>query len=390
MWLKPGREKSLLRRHPWVYSGAVADVRGGAQKGNTAGLRSSSGEFLGWAAYNPDSQIVARVWSWEEGETIDADYFRRKLEAAFHQRAVLLPGISALRLVHGESDGIPGLVLDQYGDTLVAQFLTAGVEYWREVLADLMMELSGAKYLFERSDVEARRLDGLELRTGVVRGGEPPERITIQENGRAFQVDVRQGHKTGFYLDQRANRQRVADLARGRDVLDCFCYTGGFTVSALAGGANSVLAVDASADALQRAQEHVALNDLPAERVVFQEGDVFHVLRGLRDRRSNFDLIILDPPKFAQTAAQVERAARGYKDINLLAFKLLRPGGLLVTFSCSGGIDADLFQKIIAGAALDAGVEAQIVEKLSQGPDHPVALNFPEGAYLKGLVVRVI
>jgi 23S rRNA (cytosine1962-C5)-methyltransferase len=389
LWLKPGREKSLLRRHPWVFSGAVAQVKGAPGKGETVALRAADGQFLGWAAYNPDSQITARVWSWDEGEAIEAAFFRRKLEGAFTQRESLLPGVQALRLVHAESDGIPGLVLDRYAETLVAQVLTAGVEYWRETLADLAMELSGCSSLYERSDVDARRLDGLEPRTGLWRGVEPPERVMILENGRQFQVDVRQGHKTGFYLDQRRNRQRVAELAGGRQVLDCFCYTGGFTVSALQGGASSVLAVDASAEALRQAEAHVILNQLDPARAAFQEGDVFQVLRGLRDRAAAFDLIVLDPPKFAQSASQVERAARGYKDINLLAFKLLRPGGLLVTFSCSGGIDADLFQKIVAGAALDASVEAQIVEHLHQGSDHPVRLNFPEGAYLKGLVVRI-
>ncbi|MCU0486061.1 MAG: class I SAM-dependent methyltransferase [Anaerolineales bacterium] len=389
MWLKPGREKSLLRRHPWVFSGAVAQVKNDPAKGATVALRAADGAFLGWAAYNPDSQITARVWSWDEAEQIDAAFFRRRLSGAFAMRQALLPGVQAVRLVHAESDGIPGLVLDRYADTLVAQVLTAGVEFWRSTLADLILELSGCSSLYERSDVEARRLDGLELRTGTWRGAEPPERVGIVENGRQYQVDVRQGHKTGFYLDQRLNRQRVAELAAGRQVLDCFCYTGGFTVSALQGGASQVLAVDASAEALSQAAAHVALNQVEAARVVFQEGDVFQVLRGLRDRRSSFDMIILDPPKFAQSASQVERAARGYKDINLLALKLLRPGGLLVTFSCSGGIDADLFQKIVAGAALDAGVEAQIVERLHQGPDHPVALNFPEGAYLKGFVVRI-
>lgn len=388
--LKPGREKSLLRRHPWVFSGAVAQVQGSPALGSTVSVLSAGGEFLGWAAYTPDSQITARVWSWDEEEVVDEAFFRRRISAAIAQRAALLPGVEAVRLVHAESDGIPGFVLDRYGDTLVAQFLAAGAEYWRETLANLSVELIGARTLYERSDVEARRLEGLALQTGLLRGDEPPEALVITENGRKFQVDVRQGHKTGFYLDQRRNRQRVAVLAEGMDVLDCFCYTGGFTVSALAGGARSVLAVDASAEALSLARQNVRLNNLDESRVTFQEGDVFHVLRGLRDRRLSFDMIILDPPKFAQSASQVERAARGYKDINLLALKLIRPGGLLVTFSCSGGIGSELFQKIVAGAALDAGVEAQIVEHLSQGPDHPVALNFPEGAYLKGLVVRVM
>jgi 23S rRNA (cytosine1962-C5)-methyltransferase len=284
-------------------------------------------------------------------------------------------------------------VLDRYADTLVTQILSAGAEHWRNTLADLAMELTGAARLFERSDVDVRELEGLQQRVGVLRGDEPggnqPQaEIIIEEGGLKFAVDVRGGHKTGYYLDQRFNRQRVAAYANGREMLDCFCYDGGFSAFGLAAGATSVTLVDASADALRRAQANIERNTLPLERVEFQEGDVFQLLRKFRDSRRAFDLIVLDPPKFAQTAAQAERAARGYKDINLLAFKLLRPGGILATFSCSGGISAELFQKIVAGAALDAGVEAQILEQLHQAADHPVSLHFPEGAYLKGLIVR--
>ena len=300
-----------------------------------------------------------------------------------------LDRIEALRLVHGESDGLPGLILDRYGGTLVMQCLSSGIEYWQEPLADLLLELTGAKRIYERSDVEVRKLEGLPERKGAMRGGLPPERILIHENDLQFEVDVYGGHKTGFYLDQRLNRAAVGSLAHGCRVLDCFAYTGGFALSALAGGAASVLAVDASTEALELARRNLALNGLPEDKIDWQVGDVFQVLRGLRDRGQSFDLIVLDPPKFAATASQAGRAARGYKDINLLAFKLLRPGGLLATFSCSGGVSAELFQKIVAGAALDAGVEARILQRLHQSPDHPVALNFPEGAYLKGFIIRV-
>jgi 23S rRNA (cytosine1962-C5)-methyltransferase len=302
----------------------------------------------------------------------------------------------ALRLVHAESDGLPGLIVDRYAGTLVVQFLAAGAEYWRDTIADLLLELTGLKDIYERSDSDVRELEGLVPRTGPLRG-DPSERTTITEYALRFTVDFAHGHKTGFYLDQRENRRRVLQLAEGRQVLDCFCYTGGFTVNALAGGAKSVLSVDSSAEVLALCRANVSLNapastlhSLPSTLHTTLEGDVFQVLRKFRDEDRQFDLIILDPPKFAPTAAQAERAARGYKDINLLAFKLLRPGGILVTFSCSGGVDAALFQKIVASAALDAGVEAQIVEHLSQAPDHPVALNFPEGAYLKGLVCRKV
>lgn len=389
--LKPGREKSLLRRHPWIFSGAVDEIRGSPSGGETVEVHSASGEFLALGAYSPKSQIRIRVWSWQKDQVIGPQFFRARLERSLAARQALIDSdqTNALRLVHGESDGLPGLVVDRYADTLVVQCLSMGIEHWRGLLFDLLAELTGVDSVFERSDVEIRRLEGLPIRMGLVSGSEPPIPLTIFENELNFLVDIKTGHKTGFYLDQRANRNRVGGFAHGRDVLDCFSYSGGFTLSALAGGAKSVLAVDTSSNALSLARENLALNGMRQDRVNFEEGNVFQVLRSMRDQGRSFDLIVLDPPKFAPTASQAKHAARGYKDINLLSFKLLRPGGLLATFSCSGGISADLFQKIVAGAALDAGVEAQILERLHQGSDHPVALNFPEGAYLKGLLVRV-
>jgi 23S rRNA (cytosine1962-C5)-methyltransferase len=400
--LKPGREKSLLRRHPWIFSGAIARLDGNPASGGTVELLAADGQFLARAAYSPRSQIRARVWTFDLSGQVDADFFRRRIQAALVTRQTLnvYRESDAIRLVHAESDGLPGLIVDRYADILVLQSLTAGSEYWKETIADLLLELTGLATIYERSDADVRALEGLQPKCGVIRvssqsnnsgsgipGNELPITTTvITEHGLKFKVDLARGHKTGFYLDQSLNRQSLRALVAGRAVLDCFCYTGGFTLNALAGGASSVLSVDASADALALCRENVLLNALPAERHATLEGDVFQLLRKFRDEARSFDLIILDPPKFAPTAAQAEKAARGYKDINLLAFKLLRPGGILVTFSCSGGIDAGLFQKIIASAALDAGVEAQIVEHLSQAPDHPVALNFPEGAYLKGLV----
>jgi 23S rRNA (cytosine1962-C5)-methyltransferase len=385
--LKAGREKSLLRRHPWVFSGAVEQVDGNPDSGETVDVLDAKGHFLARAAYSPSSQIRARVWTFDPLEQVNGDFFRHRIQRALAQRATL--GLStvgdACRLIHAESDQIPGLIVDRYGDILVIQSLTAGSEFWRETLADILLEETGASAIYERSDADVRELEGLAPKVGPLRGS-CPERLTITEYGLRFIVDLAHGHKTGFYLDQRYNRQRVGQLAQGRDVLNCFCYTGGFTVHALAGGAKSVLSVDSSADALALGRENVALNNLPAEKAKWLEGDVFQLLRKFRDQARSFDMIILDPPKFAATAAQAEGAARGYKDINLLAFKLLRPGGILATFSCSGGIDAALFQKIVAGAALDAGVDATIVEYLAQGGDHPVSLHFPEGAYLKGLI----
>jgi 23S rRNA (cytosine1962-C5)-methyltransferase len=392
IFIKSGREKSVLRRHPWIFSGAVSRVTGSPGDGETVKVVNSRGEFLGWGAFSSKSQISVRIWSWSQEEDIGADFFRRRLQQAIAGRQMMAvpPGNNSLRLVHAESDGLPGLVVDRYNDLLVVQYLSSGSECWRETLADLLVELTGIGQVFERSDVDVRALEGLPSRIGPLHGQEPLERIIICENGLDFWVDVRKGHKTGFYLDQRANRARLRQLAAGKDVLDCFCYTGGFTLNAMAGGASNVQSIDGSADALALARENMILNHFPLERVEWIEGDVFQTLRGLRDRDRHFDLIILDPPKFAPTAAQAEKAARGYKDINLLAFKLLRQGGHLVTFSCSGGVSEDLFQKIVAGAALDAGAEAQIVERLHQDVDHPVALNFPEGAYLKGFIIRKI
>lgn len=387
--LKPEREKSLLRRHPWVFSGAVAKIVGDPAPGATVEVIASSGEFLAQAAFSPRSQIQARVWTWERDEKIDGEFFRRRLERAISSRNGIKAESNAYRLVHAESDGLPGLVVDNYGDVLVVQLLSWGAEAWRETIADALMELCKPNAIYERSDAEVRKLEGLDVREGFLRGMGRQHAILIMEHGFQFHVNVASGHKTGFYLDQRANRLTLRQLAKDRDVLDCFSYTGGFAANAMRGRAKSVTLVEESADALELAKQNLALNELSLEQASFIRGDAFQMLRRFRDEARQFDLIVLDPPKFAPTRAQAERAARGYKDINLLAFKLLRPGGLLVTFSCSGGVDAALFQKIVAGAALDAGVDARILKRLSQGVDHPVALNFPEGEYLKGLVVEV-
>ncbi len=386
IFLKPGREKSLLRRHPWVFSGAIERVDGSPAPGTTVELLSSSGAFLARAAYSPSSQIRARIWTFDD-EPVDVDFFERRIQSAIRSRQAIVKNANtdAYRLIHAELDGLPGLIVDRYGGSLVTQFLSAGAEFWRQTIIDELVEISGLDNIYERSDADVRELEGLPARIGPAHGN-PPEKCLITENGLRFNVDLAGGHKTGFYLDQRQNCHRVRKLAEGREVLDCFCYTGGFSVNVLAGGASTVLSVDASGEALELCGQNVLINELPIEQHVILEGDVFQLLRKFRDEARSFDMIILDPPKFAPTAAQAEKAARGYKDINLLAFKLLRPGGLLVTFSCSGGVDADLFQKIVAAAALDAGVQAQILEHMSQSPDHPVALNFPEGSYLKGLV----
>lgn len=391
--LKPGREKSLLRRHPWIFSGAIQHVDDAPASGGTVDVLSSKGDFLARAAYSPVSQIRARAWTFDD-EPVDADFFRRKIRTAMEARRKLQVAShsDAFRLLYAESDGLPGLIVDRYSEALILQSLTAGTEFWKETLADVLLEETGLSIIYERSDADVRALEGLESVVGILRAKEGTSfsddnfRFPISEHGMKFLVDFVGGHKTGFYLDQRENRLRVRALAKGRDALDCFCYTGGFTVNALAGGAKSVVSVDSSAAALSLCKENISANELPATRHSSLAGDAFQLLRKFRDEGRAFDMVILDPPKFAPTTAHAEKAARAYKDINLLGFKLLRPGGLLVTFSCSGGVDAALFQRVVAAAALDAGAEAQIVERLSQAADHPVALNFPEGTYLKGLV----
>ncbi|MEP7135688.1 MAG: class I SAM-dependent rRNA methyltransferase [Chloroflexota bacterium] len=385
--LNAGREKSLLRRHPWIFSGGIRHADDNIASGSTVDLLSSDKQFLARASYSPHSQIRARVWTFND-EPVDKEFFRKKIRTALASRSMphYISNTDSFRLIYAESDNLPGLIVDRYNDVLVMQCLTAGAEYWKETFADLLLEETGLTTIYERSDADVRELEGLPSKVGLLRGTNPQLPLTIREHDLKFKVNLAEGHKTGFYLDQRANRLRVRELAKDKDVLDCFSYTGGFSVNALAGGAKSVLSVDSSADALELCKQNIALNDLPADHHNILEGDVFQLLRKFRDEARSFDMIILDPPKFAPTAAHAEKATRAYKDINLLSFKLLRPDGLLVTFSCSGGIDAGLFQKIVAGAALDANVDAQIVEHLSQGADHPISLHFPEGAYLKGLV----
>ena len=389
LFLKKGRERSLKRRHPWVFSGAIEKVAGDAQPGETVQVRDIAGNPLALAAFSPKSQIRARVWTFNHEEEVDAAFFRGRLTRALALRQSLPAArhTNALRLVNGESDGLPGLVVDRYADVLVVQILSAGIERWRDPILDALAESSGCEAIYERSDAEVRGLEGLQPRTGFVRGNRNASRCPISEYGLNFRVDVEQGQKTGFFLDQRENRQRVRALAAGREVLDGFCYTGGFSIATLAGGAKRVTAIESSSSALEVAKENLAANPLDASKMEFLQADVFSHLRTLRDRGAHFDMVVLDPPKFAPTAAQAKNAARAYKDINLLALKLLSPGGLLATFSCSGGVSAELFQSIVAGAALDAGAEAKIVERFSAAADHPVALEFPEGEYLKGLLV---
>jgi len=389
--LKAGREKSLVRRHPWIFSGAVERLEGTPASGETVDIFAADGRWLACGAYSPQSQIRVRIWSFIAGQAIDAGFFRARLARAVTMRADLpeARASNGRRLVFGESDGLPGTIIDQYGEYLVCQFLSAGAERWRATLVEELRDLVPCKGIYERSDVAVRLKEGLASRSGLLAGDEPPPLVEIEEEGCRFLIDIRQGHKTGFYLDQRANRSALAAFAAGAEILNCFSYTGGFGVSGLRHNAAQVTNIDSAAPALRLAERQLALNSLDLGRATNTEGDVFEVLRKFRDKGCAFDIVVLDPPKFAEAAAQLTAASRAYKDINLLAFKLLRPGGYLFTFSCSGNVSADLFQKIVAGALLDAGREAQIIRFLEQSADHPVALNFPESRYLKGLLARV-
>lgn len=387
--LKPGREKPVRNHHPWIFSGAIQRIEGGAEDGEVVRVAAADGSFLAWGYLNRRSQIAARLLSWDPDESLDSAFWRRRLERAIQGRAGLAadPTTNAYRLVSAESDGLPGLIVDRYGDWLVVQCLTLGIARRRSEIAALLADMVSPQGIYARDDADIRRKEELPLEKTPLWGHPPPDRIEILEHGHRFWVDVQNGHKTGFYLDQRENRRRTAAYCPGLDVLNAFAYTGGFAIYAGKAGARSVVNVDTSADALELASENLVLNQCPPQEMV--NADLFQQLREYRRQGRQFDLIILDPPKFAKSQSQVMDAARGYKDLNLVAMQILKPGGWLVTFSCSGLVSADLFQKIVFGASVDAGRDVQILEWLAQGADHPVLLTFPESAYLKGLVCRV-
>jgi 23S rRNA (cytosine1962-C5)-methyltransferase len=390
--LLPGKERSAFKHHPWLFAGSVGRLEGRARPGDTVEVLADNLRPLGRAAYSPKSQIRARFWTFDAEESIDDAFFKRRIAAAVALRQSLpeLRGQQGLRLIHAESDGLPGVIADQYGDTVVVQLTSAGADKWRSAIVAGLVKATGCARVYERSDSDVRGLEGLGPTTGWLHGEAPKTPLSIDENGVCLVIDIAGGHKTGFYLDQRENRALLGQLSHGKDVLNCFCYTGGFSLQALAGGAKSVLSIDSSGPALAQAAANLALNPaLPADRAQWQEADVFQALRDFRKAGKLFDLIVLDPPKFAPSAAHADRAAKAYKDINILGCRLLKPGGLLMTYSCSGGIGLEMFQKIIADSALDAGRTARIVRRLAGAADHPVALNFPEGEYLKGLLVQV-
>lgn len=391
--MKKGKERSLLRRHPWVYDTAVQRLQGKATSGDTVRALSYDGRFLAWAAYSKDSALRARCWTFNEEEKIDSDWIESKIHKALAARAALFGRTSAVRVIFGEADQLPGLVVDRYGDWFVTQFQAAGVEAFREVIADCLMKEPGIRGVFDRSDAATRHREGLELRVEVLRGEEPPQEIEVTEDGVRYGVDVRIGHKTGFYIDQRENRFLAQRLAkefkqkhgRGMRALNCFCYTGGFSLALLAGGAQEVISVDSSAEALAMAARNAQRNGFDNQSTRWVQADVFEYLRQARENGEVFDLVILDPPKFASSHRHIDRAARAYKDINLNGLRLVAPGGELLTFSCSGAMDVDLFQKVIAGAVIDSKREAWMIARLGAGADHPLMMTCPEGEYLKGL-----
>lgn len=389
--LKKNRQKSLERKHPWVFSGAIDHVKENPKNGETVKVISADGKFLSWAAFSIKSQISLRVWSFNENEIIDSKFFKEKILQAIEYREQFVDSsnTNAYRLINAESDGLPGLIVDKYNDFIVCQFLSSGAEFWKQEIVAQLSALLNPTGIFERSDVEVREKEGLEPISGVLFGKIPSDLIEIVENGIKFLVDIKNGHKTGFYLDQRENRKLVESLTNQKEVLNCFSYSGGFSAYAIKGGAIKVTNIDSSAEALSLAEKNLSLNQIDSSKYENVADDVFKYLRKLRDANKQFDIIILDPPKFADSASQVEKAGRGYKDINLLAIKLLKKNGLLFTFSCSGHITTDLFNKIISDAALDSGKTVHIIKHLTQSMDHTISTNFPEGLYLKGLLCRV-
>ncbi len=390
--LKKGRERSLLRKHPWVFSGAVKQVEGTPLPGETVDVFSCDNRFLGRGAYSPVSDIRIRIWTFDEKESVDELFFKRRILASIALRESLhiQEQTNAYRLISAEADGLPGFIVDRYDDFFVCQFLSAGAAYWKDEIIGQLKKLNGIKCIYERSDSDVRKKEGLPSTHGLLWGEDPPPLIHIKEEGLQFYVDIKNGHKTGFYLDQRDNRHLIRSYSSGAEVLNCFAYTGGFGLAALKGGAKHVTNIEDVPGLIELINKNLELNQFDKRRCVNVKANVFQLLRQYNKEEKSFDIIILDPPKFAEAQSHIPRASRGYKDINWLALKLLRPKGLLFTFSCSGLMKMDLFQKIVADAAIDAGRDVQILQWLSQSADHSIKLHIPESLYLKGLLLRVL
>ncbi len=388
--LKKGREKLILRKHPWIFSGAIEKIDGQLIPGETVKVMSLDKQCLGIGAFSPESQIQVRMWSFEKDTQIDPAFFKKKILKAVEKRNIFLNSseTDSCRLIFSEADELPGIIVDKYSNYLICQFLSAGAELWKKTFVKVLSETFPCKAVLERSDSDIRSKEGFQSLKGLLWGVPPEEDILIKENGCRFSVNWEEGHKTGFYLDQRDNRMELGLSAKDMHVLNCFSYTGGFSIYALKGGARHVTNVELSKPAILLSVKNHHLNDIEDNRVEHLQTDVFKLLREFRDTERKFDSIVLDPPKFVENKSHLERACRGYKDINWLAFRILKPGGLLYTFSCSGLLTSDLFQKIVSDAAVDAGVEGRIMKYLYQGADHPVPLHFPEALYLKGLIVK--
>ncbi len=389
--LKKGREKSVLNRHPWIFSGAIDRIEGDPSDGDLVDVWDSRARFIARGIINQRSQIAVRILTWNRDELVGEGFWRARIERAISVREPLAadPSTDAYRLVHAEADGLPGLIVDRYGPWLVAQFLSLAAERHKSTIIDHLADLTAPQGIFNRSDDAVREKEGLVPVAGPIWGEVPPDLVEITENGFRFLVDVNMGHKTGFYLDQRDNRNTAVPYFGGAEVLNVFVYTGAFSVYAAAGGARHIVNIDVSEDALQLARRNMRRNGFGGREDIYAAADAFELLRAYRDYGWHFDTVVLDPPKFAVSKSKVEAALRGYKDINLLGMKLLRSGGHLITFSCSGAIGFDLFQKVLYEAAVDARRDVQIVEHLGQAVDHPVLLTFPESQYLKGFICRV-
>lgn len=392
--IKAGREKPIIQHHPWVFSGAIQTLPADAPNGAVVDVADGNGRWLARGLLNRISQIQVRLLTWRQDEMIDDAFWHRRLAASIARRASLIQrDTTAYRVVNGESDYLPGLIVDRYGDVLVAQIGILGMDQRKARLAEMLLDLAGAQSVIERSDTTARKLEGLSDATGLLAGSAPPNEVEILEHGLRFVVELSGGQKTGFYADQRANRRAVAAYCSGATVLNGFSYTGAFAIHALAAGASHVTNIDSSIDALELGETNLRLNHFDPDHVTENiGGDIFEILRDWREDENSprFDVVILDPPKFAHSKPQVERALRGYKELNMLGMHFVKPGGILATFSCSGLVSADLFQKVVFGASVDVGRDVQIVEWRRQDADHPVAITFPEGEYLKGLICRVL
>lgn len=393
--LKAGKERPLFRHHPWVYSNAIDRFEGKLYPGCTVHVLSHEGQFVAKGLYSPVSQIRVRVLTWDEAEPIDHAFFKRRITKAIAHRQQWVKNTNAIRLIFGESDGLPGLVVDQYADTLVCQFLFVGMEHWKEAIVDALVKQTSCAKIVERSDAAVRTREGLEPHIGPLYGDLPTEPVQINECGVLYTVDVLKGHKTGFYIDQRDSRELLGQLSQDKEVLNVFCYTGGFSLAALRGGAKHVTSVDSSGEALAMAERQMKVNGFDESRATWIDSDAFDVLTRLRKEERQFDIVVLDPPKFAPSSHHLDKALRAYKEINRAGMQLLKPGGLLFTFSCSGAVDSALFERTIAMAGAEAmthgsdkGLDFRMMKRLSSGADHPLLTSFPEGDYLKGLLLQ--